>query len=140
MIVFCLFNIGLLSTNPGWHEELDSEGNERDVKPFPSRWRFNTNFYIALAAALLALVSVLWQQSAAVAYSLALQAFGKGAVECGIGVSAMVLGWAGVSVLMVTGLMHLTALLVSIVLDKMTLEEDEGSQQAHVIENDRDEA
>lgn len=105
----------------------------------PSRWRSNTNFYIAVAAALLALVSALWQHSAAVAYSLALRTFGKSAVECGIGVSAMVLGWAGVSGLVIVGLMHLTALLALIVFEERTPEEDEGSQQIHIIEGDRDE-
>ena len=111
-----------------------------DFKTLPSRRRLNTNLYIAVATALLALISALWQHSSAAAYKIALQTFGKGAVECGIGISAIAIGWAGLSGLMAVGLMHLTALLFFIVMDERTAHQDKGSQQERRLERDGDEA
>ncbi|KAH7029148.1 Ca2+ regulator and membrane fusion protein Fig1-domain-containing protein [Microdochium trichocladiopsis] len=92
-IIFAFICFLLLATFPGWHEEEDSEGSEREVKPFPSRPVSQIALAIIFIASIFILVSVLWQHTASVAASIIAQDFGNGSVMSGIGSSAMVLGW-----------------------------------------------
>lgn len=100
-IIFAFVCLLLLATFPGWHEEDDSEGSEREVKPFPSRFVSQISLAIIFVSAIFVLVSVLWQHTASVAASVIAQDFGNGSVKSGIGASAMVMGWFSFALLIV---------------------------------------
>lgn len=100
-IIFAFICLLLLATFPGWHEEEDSEGSERDVKPFPSRPVSQVALALIFISAIFVLVSVLWQHTASVAASVIAQDFGNGAVKSGVGTSAMVLGWFSFALLII---------------------------------------
>ncbi|KAL9131907.1 MAG: hypothetical protein Q9217_000267 [Psora testacea] len=91
----------LLATFPGWHEETDEEGSERDVKPFPSRPVSQVALALIFIASVFVLVSVLWQHTASVAASTIAQDLGNGSVKSGVGTSAMILGWFGFTLLII---------------------------------------
>ena len=104
--VVALFSIAVsswvLGTFPGWHKKTDEAGDERDVRPFPSR----TNAYGALIAlafsAALAFVSMLWQHTAAVGAATTAQAFGNGNIDSRVGVTATALRWISFVLLMLS--------------------------------------
>ncbi|KAI1249271.1 hypothetical protein MGN70_008883 [Eutypa lata] len=100
-IIFAFVCFLLLATFPGWHEEEDSEGSEREIKPFPSRPVSQIALSIIFVATVFVLVSVLWQHTASVAASIIAQDFGNGSVMSGIGSSAMVLGWFSFTLLII---------------------------------------
>ncbi|KAK3321548.1 Ca2+ regulator and membrane fusion protein Fig1-domain-containing protein [Apodospora peruviana] len=100
-IIFAFVCLLLLATFPGWHEEEDSEGSEREVKPFPSRPVSQVALAIIFIASIFVLVSVLWQHTASVAASIIAQDFGNGSVLSGVGTSAMVMGWFSFTLLII---------------------------------------
>lgn len=100
-IIFAFICFLLLATFPGWHEEEDSEGSDREVKPFPSRPVSQVALAIIFIASIFVLVSVLWQHTASVAASTIAEDFGNGSVKSGVGTSAMVLGWFSFTLLII---------------------------------------
>lgn len=118
-IIFAFICVLLLATFPVWHEETDSEGSEREVKPFPSRPVSQVAFAIIFIAAVFVLVSVLWQHTASVAASIIAEDFGNGSVRSGVGTSAMVMGWFSFTLLIVTTIGLLVMILSISVLTKM---------------------
>ncbi|CAJ2509480.1 Uu.00g145060.m01.CDS01 [Anthostomella pinea] len=100
-IIFAFVCFLLLATFPGWHEEEDSEGSDREIKPFPSRPVSQIALAIIFIASIFVLVSVLWQHTASVAASIIAQDFGNGSVLSGIGTSAMVMGWFSFTLLII---------------------------------------
>ncbi|KAK3317848.1 Ca2+ regulator and membrane fusion protein Fig1-domain-containing protein [Cercophora scortea] len=100
-IIFAFICLLLLATFPGWHEEEDSEGSEREIKPFPSRPVSQIALAIIFIASIFILVSVLWQHTASVAASIIAQDFGNGSVLSGVGSSAMVMGWFSFTLLII---------------------------------------
>lgn len=100
-IVFAFICLLLLATFPGWHEEEDESGSEREVKRFPSRPVSQVALAIIFIASIFVLVSVLWQHTASVAASIIAQDFGNGSVLSGVGTTAMVLGWFGFALLII---------------------------------------
>ncbi|KAG4423213.1 hypothetical protein IFR04_003711 [Cadophora malorum] len=100
-IIFAFICLLLLATFPGWHEEEDRDGSEREVKPFPSRPVSQIALAIIFIASIFVLVSVLWQHTASVAASIIAQDFGNGSVKSGVGTTAMVLGWFGFALLII---------------------------------------
>lgn len=100
-IIFAFICFLLLATFPGWHEETDSEGSERDVKPFPSRPVSQIALAIIFIASIFVLVSVLWQHTASVAASVIAQDLANGSVKSGVGTSAMVMGWFSFTLLII---------------------------------------
>ncbi|KAK4462557.1 Ca2+ regulator and membrane fusion protein Fig1-domain-containing protein [Cladorrhinum samala] len=100
-IIFAFVCLLLLATFPGWHEEEDSEGSEREVKPFPSRPVSQVALAIIFIASIFVLVSVLWQHTASVAASIIAQDFANGSVLSGVGTSAMVMGWFSFTLLII---------------------------------------
>jgi len=118
-IVFAFICFILLATFPGWHEEEDSEGSERDVKPFPSRPVSQIALAIIFISSIFVLVSVLWQHTASVAASVIAQDFGNGSVRSGVGTDAMVLGWFSFALLIVVTIGLLVMILSIRVLSDM---------------------
>lgn len=82
--------------------EEDEDGSDRDVKPFPSRPVSQVSLAIIFIASIFVLVSVLWQHTASVAASIVAQDLGNGSVLSGVGTTAMVLGWFGFALLIIT--------------------------------------
>ncbi|KAJ3532578.1 hypothetical protein NM208_g8376 [Fusarium decemcellulare] len=118
-IIFAFVCLLLLATFPGWHEEVDSEGSDREVKPFPSRPVSQIALALIFVSAIFVLVSVLWQHTASVAASVIAQDFGNGAVKSGVGTSAMVLGWFSFALLIVVTIGLLIMILSISVLSSM---------------------
>lgn len=86
-----------MATFPGWHEEVDENGSERDVKPFPSRPVSYVVALLQIAASILVLVSVVWQQSAASAYLSAVDRFRLGLLMTHVGAAGSALAWIACS-------------------------------------------
>ncbi|MCJ1294285.1 hypothetical protein MMC32_006965 [Xylographa parallela] len=109
----------LLATFPGWHEETDERGSERDVKPFPSRPVSQVALALIFVASVFVLVSVLWQHTASVAASTIASDFGNGSVQSGVGAGAMVLGWIGFTLLIIVTIGLLVMILSIQLLDNL---------------------
>ena len=118
-IIFAFVCFLLLATFPGWHEQEDSEGSDREVKPFPSRPVSQVALAIIFIASIFVLVSVLWQHTASVAASIIAQDFANGAVKSGVGTSAMVLGWFSFALLIIVTIGLLVMILSIGVLTQM---------------------
>lgn len=114
----------LLATFPGWHEEVDERGSERDVKPFPSRPVSQIALALIFVASVFVLVSVLWQHTASVAASTIAQDLGNGSVKSGVGTSAMILGWFGFALLIIVTIGLLVMILSISLLDRLTDDRD----------------
>lgn len=114
----------LLLTFPGWHEEVDASGSEKEVKPFPSRPVSQSALALIFIASVFVLVSVLWQHTASVAASTVAQDLGNGSVKSGVGSSAMVLGWFGFGLFVVVTI-GLLAMILSIRMIKQLADDEE---------------
>jgi hypothetical protein len=123
-IILAFFCFILLATFPGWHEELDDTGSEREIKPFPSRPVSQIALSLICIAAIFVLVSVLWQHTASVAASTMVQTLGNGSVKSGVGTSAMVLGWFGFGLFVVVTIGLLVMILSISILRTLTDEEE----------------
>jgi hypothetical protein len=110
----------LLATFPGWHEEVDETGSDREVKPFPSRPVSQVALALIFVASVFVLVSVLWQHTAAVAASTIAQDLGNGSVKSGVGTTAMILGWFGFALMIIVTIGLLVMILSISLLDKLT--------------------
>ncbi|KAB8260219.1 Ca2+ regulator and membrane fusion protein Fig1-domain-containing protein [Aspergillus pseudonomiae] len=122
-VILAFFCFILLATFPGWHEEIDSTGSEREVKPFPSRPVSQAALALIFVASVFVLVSVLWQHTASVAASTIAQDMGNGSVKSGVGSSAMVLGWFGFGLMVVTTI-GLLVMILSIKLIRQLTDEE----------------
>ena len=109
----------LLATFPGWHEEIDESGSEKDVKRFPSRPVSQIALALIFVAAVFVLVSVLWQHTASVAASTIAQDLGNGSLQSGVGTAAMILGWFGFSLLIIVTIGLLVMILSLQLLDNL---------------------
>jgi hypothetical protein len=118
-IIFAFICLLLLATFPGWHEEEDSEGSEREVKPFPSRFVSQISLAIIFVASIFILVSVLWQHTASVAASIIAQDLGNGSVKSGVGTSAIAMGWFSFALLIVVTIGLLVMILSIRVLNQL---------------------
>ena len=124
-IIFAFIATCLLATFPGWHEEVDENGSERDVKPFPSKAAVRVVLVSELMACILAFMSAVWQHVAAIAFSAALGLLSADTLSNRVGAAGMVFGWLGsISLLVGTiGILFLDIYLRS--LDQLT---DEGNE------------
>ena len=91
-----------------------------DVKPFPSRALMNSICGFLAAAGLFALVSSLWQHTAAVAFTTAAQNMAYGSVKSEVGAVAIGLGWASFVFYIVAFLAVLVEILSIQLLDQLT--------------------
>lgn len=112
--------MGILATFPGWHEETDENGSERDVKPFPSRPLSRIALAALTLASLLALVSMMWQHTASVAAATTAQDMAYGEVKTHVGAIAMALGWIGLAFLAIPAIGLLVMILSITLLDRLT--------------------
>lgn len=110
----------LLATFPGWHEERDDDGSDREVKPFPSRPVSQIALALIFVASVFVLVSVLWQHTASVGASTIAQDLGNGSVKSGVGTAAMILGWFGFALLIIVTIGLLVMILSIRILDQLT--------------------
>ncbi|KAJ6059214.1 uncharacterized protein N7446_008797, partial [Penicillium canescens] len=97
----------LLSTFPGWHEEVDENGSEREVKPFPSELVLSICFLAMGAGFGFGLISVLWQHINSSSTATMAETLTYGAVSGHVGGAAMALGWisTGLSAVVFIGLL-----------------------------------
>ncbi|KAJ5854957.1 hypothetical protein N7534_007500 [Penicillium rubens] len=96
----------LLSTFPGWHEEVGDDGDERQVKPFPSEAALLASLLAASASSGFGLITILWQHVNSSATATMAEILTYGAVSGHVGGVAMTLGWLsiGLIVLVCVGL------------------------------------
>lgn len=84
-----------MATFPVWREELDDNGLETEmIHPFPSEKVCWIICSVLVASSLLALISLLWQHTAAVTAATTAESFAYGFVKSGVGAAAIGLGWA----------------------------------------------
>ncbi|GFF22893.1 hypothetical protein IFM51744_04099 [Aspergillus udagawae] len=113
----------LLATFPGWHEEIDENGSEREVKPFPSRPVSQAALGLSALGFMFGLVSILWQHINSSAAGTMSESLTYGAIEGHVGTAAMILGWAAVVCLGIVSLALLIMILSIRMLAKLTDEE-----------------
>ncbi|RHZ64666.1 hypothetical protein CDV55_103919 [Aspergillus turcosus] len=101
----------LLATFPGWHEEVDEDGSEREVKPFPSRRVMQVALGSSALSFIFGLVSILWQHINSSAAGTMSESLTYGAIESHVGTAAMILGWAAVVCLGIVALALLIMIL-----------------------------
>lgn len=103
-IALNILAFGLVSTFPGWHIEVDDDGLETEVKPFPSKVRSRGALALMMISTICVLISVLWQHIAAVAAAGSISTALGGAASNHVGATSMGLGWAGVGVTVIATL------------------------------------
>ena len=84
-----------MATFPGWHEDTDDEGSDREVKPFPSRQVTKVAVGALILGSLFCLISVLLQHVAAATGSVMVESLSYGTVRAKVGTASMVIGWGG---------------------------------------------
>ncbi|KKK24307.1 hypothetical protein P175DRAFT_0535807 [Aspergillus ochraceoroseus IBT 24754] len=119
-VILSFFCFILLATFPGWHEHLDPEGSEVEIKAFPSRPVSQVALALIFVASVFVLVSVLWQHTASVAASTIAQDLGNGSVKSGVGTSAMVLGWFAFALMVIVTIGLLLMILSLRLLNQLT--------------------
>ncbi|KAL8822933.1 MAG: hypothetical protein Q9191_006344 [Dirinaria sp. TL-2023a] len=119
-IILAFITFLLLATFPGWHQETDERGSERDVKPFPSRAVSQVALALIFISSVFVLVSVLWQHTASVGASTIAQDLGNGSLKSGVGATAMILGWFGFALLIIVTIGLLVMILSISLLDRLT--------------------
>jgi hypothetical protein len=117
----------LLTIIARWTEVPD--GEDEDVVPFPSVVIIRIAIGVASLAAILVLVSVLWQHAASVAATAITRDMANGSVKSGVGVSAMAIGWVGFTLLIIP-MFGLVAMLLSMqMLESLVHDESEAPSQ-----------
>lgn len=119
-IPFAFIAFVLLYTFPGWHEDAESQGSEREVKPFPSRTVSHVALGCITVASIIALLAVFWQHMASTAAATMAEVFTYGAASGSVGAGAMVLGWLSFSLQMMTAIGLLVMILSIRVLSQLS--------------------
>lgn len=96
-IALLLVFVCLLNTFPRWHKASRENGGTTDIRPFPTRLVAQLALFLGFVASVLSLVSVVWQHSAAVAFSVAVEGLGDGIIRSRIGTLSAILSWTAVS-------------------------------------------
>ena len=119
-VALAFITICLLLTFPGWHTEVDDDGSDREVKPFPSRPVSQIALAASTLGAMLALVSMIWQHTASVAAATTAQNLGYGTVKSAVGATVLALGWTAVAFLALTAIGLLVMILSIRMLGELT--------------------
>ncbi|KAI1445920.1 Ca2+ regulator and membrane fusion protein Fig1-domain-containing protein [Annulohypoxylon stygium] len=99
IILYMILNlvfVSILFCFPGWHEEEDSDGSVRDVKPFPQRTLVLSALMISTASSLCLYIAVAWQHIATVTAASSVQGLRYGIVEVDTGRTSAVFSWLSV--------------------------------------------
>lgn len=100
MVVTLMFICILsLSTFPGWHEEVNDNGSEYEVKPFPSQISLSICLLAVSASFGFGLISILWQHINSSATATMTEILTYGAVSGHVGAVAMALGWLSIGLI-----------------------------------------
>ncbi|KAJ5772425.1 Ca2+ regulator and membrane fusion protein Fig1-domain-containing protein [Penicillium odoratum] len=110
----------LLSTFPGWHQEVDDSGSEVEVKPFPSRAVSQAALGIISLSFGFAFISVLWQHINSSSTASMAETLTYGAVSGHVGTAGMILGWFAVALIGGVSLGLLIMILSISIIDRLT--------------------
>lgn len=83
----------LLGTFPGWRKEVNSEGENLEVKPLPSRSISHMVLICTALATCVHLVATMWQHVGAVSSTAVLRAVLGVALEARPGTASIALSW-----------------------------------------------
>ncbi|KAJ5375575.1 hypothetical protein N7517_007581 [Penicillium concentricum] len=122
VIVLIFICFLMLSSFPGWTEEIDDSGSVREVKPFPSRPVSQTCLLGFLSSAAFCLISVLWQHINSSAAATMAETLTYGAVSAHVGGAAMALGWLSLGLIAAVSIGMLVMILSISLLRKLTEE------------------
>lgn len=123
MIAVSFIGFLLLSTFPGWHEEVDDSGSEREVKPFPSRPVSYAVFYALAIAFAFGFVSALWQHINSSSTASMVETLTYGVVSGHVGPAAMALGWIAVGLIGIAALGMIVMIMSISLIRKLTDDE-----------------
>lgn len=123
-LVLIAVTVIILGTFPTWHEEVDEDGSEIEVKPFPSMTLTQGVMGASTVAFAFGLISALWQHINASATVSMAETLTYGEVTGHVGPAAMALGWIGVGLAGVVVLGLVVMLLSMKVLDELTEGDD----------------
>jgi hypothetical protein len=120
-VILAFMSIVLISTFPGWHEERDERtGEDVDVKPFPSRPVSQVALACSFVAAVLLLVSSLWQHVGSVGAAAMAETAFCGNVHTDIGAQAVSMAWISFTLLTIAMIGLVVMVLSIIVLERLT--------------------
>ncbi|CAG8118477.1 unnamed protein product [Penicillium salamii] len=120
-IAMCFVTFIIISTFPGWHEETDDTGSEREVRPFPSRPLMQLSLVSSILGFAFGFISLLWQHINSSSTATMAEILTYGAVEGHIGTAAMALGWVSVFAVSMTSMGILVEILsMSLIIRKLT--------------------
>jgi len=130
-----VLGILLLSTFPGWHQEIDDDGSEREVKPFPSRAVSQVALFFFFASFVIITLTAIWQHAVAGSIVTSLEYSTYGAMKPHIGVVGIVFGWLAClfSFIVVLGLL-IMILSINVLRDRT---EEEEQAQGEVVQDRR---
>lgn len=112
-----------LSTLPGWHTQVDIDGLEHEVKPFPSRTTTSIIGWTLAWAIGFGFVSSLWVHVGVVAATESIKVNFRQLVETRLGVVVLTLSWVAVA-LTVLALTAIIVMILSIRLLERLTEDD----------------
>lgn len=105
---------------PGWHQEVDENGFDIDVKPFPPKYKSGIAALLSIFASYLALLSMLWQHVASITFVTNVESMTYQIVKGHVGALGLMLGWLAAGA-MILGSAGIVAMIVAInLLDKLT--------------------
>ncbi|KAJ5822695.1 hypothetical protein N7447_005035 [Penicillium robsamsonii] len=123
VIALMFICILILSSFPGWNEEVDDSGSIRMVRPFPSMPLSQICLLGFLCSSAFCLISVLWQHINSSAAATMTETLTYGAVSAHVGGAAMALGWLSVGLIAVVSIGILVMILSISILRKL-MEDD----------------
>lgn len=85
-----------MASFPGWHEEENSQGSDREVMPFPSRKVTRIALITNGLGSIGLFISVAWQNIAVASVAAVVEGMRYDAVKVNMGVAAAVLSWLAV--------------------------------------------
>jgi len=98
---------------------VDENDEDIEILPFPSKRVVVITLICSFCAAFMALVSSLWQHSAAVATKYSTLAIGYGNISTATGAGPIVLGWIATTLLMLLTIGMFVMLVSMIILDSL---------------------
>ena len=123
VIVVAILCFVMLSTFPGWHEEVDEAGSTVEVRPFPSRLVSQAAMVALAVGFAFGIISALWQHISTAAAASMAEKLSYGQINGHVGPAAMALGWIGVALIGVVALGLLVMILSINLIRRLTDDE-----------------